>query len=137
MPEVTSTAPDLLFLLTCNAKDGNTEYSVLRADGKVLLRGVSDPQELGHEAVGNHGSRRFAVKIVHAERPIATNTTFKSSELDAEEVRVYRAEDGKRLLAVRVKEPIASHGGYALSPDGSQLAVLSVSDIQFFPIPPR
>jgi len=136
-PEVTSTAPDLLFLLTCNAKDGNTEYSVLRADGKVLLRGVSDPQELGHEAVGNHGSRRFAVKIVHAERPIATNTTFKSSELDAEEVRVYRAEDGKRLLAVRVKEPIASHGGYALSPDGSQLAVLSGSDIQFFPVPPQ
>jgi hypothetical protein len=134
-PELTSTAPDLLFLLTCNAQDGNTEYSVLRPDGKVLLRGVSNPQEVGHEATGNHLSRRFAVKIVHAERSIFSSTNFKSSELDSEEVRVYRAEDGKRLLAVRVKEPIASHGGYALSPDGSQLAVLSGADILFYPVP--
>jgi hypothetical protein len=134
-PEVTSTAPDLLFLVTCRASDGNREYSVLRPDGKVLLRGVSEPQELGHEALGNHTSQRFAVKIVHAERSIFPSTTFKSSELDAEEVRVYRADDGKRLLAVRVKEPIASHGGYSLSPDGSLLAVLSGLDIQFFPVP--
>jgi hypothetical protein len=110
---------------------------VLRPDGKVLLRGVSDPQELGHEAMGNHGSRSFAVKIVHAERSIATNTTFKSSELDSEEVRVYRAEDGKRLVAVRVKGPIASRGGYALSPDGSRLAVLAGEEIELFGVPGR
>ena len=134
-PEVTSTAPDLLFMLTCNAKDGNTEYSVLRPDGKVLLRGVSDPLAVGQETTGNHRSRTFAVKVVLAERIISPGTTFRSAELDSEEVRVYRAGDGKRLLAVRVKEPAASHGGYALSPDGSQLAVLSGSDIQFFPVP--
>lgn len=75
------------------------------------------------------------MKVVHAERPIFPGTNFRTSELDSEEVRVYRAEDGKRLLAVRVKEPAASHGGYALSPDGSELAVLSGSDIQFFPVP--
>lgn len=134
-PQVTSTAPDLLFVLTCNATEGSTVYSVLRPDGKVLLRGISESQEIGHEATGNHRSRRFAVKIVHAERSILPSTTFRSSELDSEEVRVYRADDGKRLLAVSVREPVASHGGYALSPDGSQLAVLSGSDIEFFPVP--
>ena len=134
-PEVTSSAPDLLFLLTCSVKDGNTEYRVLRGDGKILLRGASDTFELGHEAVGNHGSQTFAVRVMHAVRNIPPNTTFKSSELDTEEVRVYRAGDGKRLLAVRVREPVAVHGGYALSPDGSQLAVLSGADIKFFPVP--
>lgn len=134
-PEVTSAAPDLLFMLTCSVKDGNTEYWVLRADGKVLLRGASDSREVGQEATGNYGSRIFAMKVVHAERNISSGTTFRSSELDSEEVRVYRVEDGKRLLAVQVKDPIASHGGYALSPDGSQLAVLSGSDIDFFPVP--
>lgn len=134
-PEVTSAAPDLLFMLTCSARDGNTEYSVLRADGKVLLRGVSGSREVGQEATGNHRSRTFAMKVVRAERDISPSTTFKSSDLDSEEVRVYRVEDGKRLLAVQVKDPIASHGGYALSPDGSQLAVLSGSDIEFFPVP--
>lgn len=134
-PDVTSTAPDLLFLLTCSAPDGNTEYSVLRADGRVLLRGDSNPEELGHEVIGNHRSLTFAVKVVHAERSIFPSTIYKSSELDSEQVRVYRAEDGKRLLAVRVKNPIASHGGYALSPDGSQLAVLAGSDIEFYSVP--
>lgn len=135
MPDVTSVAPDLLFLVTCNAAEGNIDYSVLSHDGKVLLRGASDPHELGHEAMGSRRGGRFAMKVVHAERPIFPGTNFRTSELDSEEVRVYRAEDGKRLLAVRVKEPAASHGGYALSPDGSELAVLSGSDIQFFPVP--
>lgn len=134
-PELTSAAPDLLFMLSCNAKDGNTEYSVLRPDGKVLLRGVSDPFAIGHEAAGNHRSQTFAVKVVRAERALSSSSTFKGSELDSEEVRVYRARDGRRLLAVRVKDPAASHGGYALSPDGSQLAVLSGSDIELFPVP--
>jgi hypothetical protein len=134
-PEVTSTAPDLLFLLTCSAPNGRVEYSVLRNDGRVLLRGSSGPQELGHEALGSRRSKTFAVKIVHAERPMLPDTNFTGSELDSEEVRVYRAEDGKRLLAVIVKQPTASHGGYALSPDGTQLAVLSGSEIQFFPVP--
>lgn len=136
-PEVTSAAPDLLFMLTCSAKDGDSEYSVLRPDGKVLLRGMSDPLAIGQEAAGNQGSRTFAVKVVRAEHTISPSSTFRSSELNSEEVRVYQAETGKRLLAVRVKEPVASHGGYALSPDGSQLAVLSGSDIEFFPLPPN
>ena len=135
LPDVTSIAPDLLFLVTCSGAEGDIEYSVLSHEGKLLLRGASDPHELGHEAIGSRSSRRFAMKIVHAERSIFANTNFRNSELESEEVRVYRAEDGKRLLAVRVKEPPASHGGYALSPDGSQLAVLSGSEIQFFAVP--
>ena len=136
-PEVTSAAPDLLFMLTCSVKDGNSEYWVLRADGKVLLRGVAGLREVGHETMGNDRSRTFAMKVVHAQREISPSTIFKSSDLESEEVRVYRVEDGKRLLAVQVKEPIPSHGGFALSPDGSELAVLSGSDIQFFPVPAR
>jgi len=39
------------------------------------------------------------------------------------------------VFAVRVNEPTTSHGGYALSPDGLQLAVLTASQIQLFPVP--
>ena len=35
-PELSSVAPDLLFLLSCDAINGATEYRVLRADGKLL-----------------------------------------------------------------------------------------------------
>ena len=134
-PELSSLAPDLLFLLTCNVTSGATEYRMLRSDGKQLLRGESGPREVGQEAVGNNPSRRFAVKVVHAGRELSSGAEFKGTDLDSEEVRVYRAEDGKRLFAVRLDEPATSHGSYALSPDGSQLAVLSGTQIKFFAIP--
>jgi hypothetical protein len=134
-PELSSLAPDLLFLLTCNVTSGATEYRMLRADGKQLLRGESTWREVGQEAVGNNLSRRFAVKVVNAGRDLSPGAEFKGTDLDSEEVRVYRAEDGKRLFAVRLEEPATSHSSYALSPDGSQLAVLSGTQIKFFSIP--
>jgi hypothetical protein len=134
-PELSSVAPDLLFLLSCDAINGATEYRVLRADGKLLLRGESGPREVGQEAVGNNQNRTFAVKLVHAGRELSPGQEFMGTELESVEVRVYRAEDGKRLLAVRSSEPASSHSDYALSPDGSQLAILSGSQIKFFPVP--
>ncbi len=133
-PELASVPPDLLFLLSCNIVDGSKEYRVLRPDGKMLLRGKAGPHEVSHEAAGNNRQGAFAVKVVYAEREISPGADFKAADLEAQEVRVYRA-DGKRLAAVRVTEPVASHGGYALSPDGSQLAILSGSHIDLFPVP--
>ncbi len=134
-PDLSSVAPDLLFLMTCNVTDGATEYRVLRADGKLLLRGKSGSKEVGQDAIGNNQNRTFAVKVVHANRDLSPGEQFRGSELESEEVRIYRASDGKRLLAVTIDEPGTSHGGYAFSPDGSQLAVLAGSEIRLFPVP--
>ncbi|HWE87658.1 MAG TPA: hypothetical protein VG267_22135 [Terracidiphilus sp.] len=132
-PQLAGIHPDLLFVLSCNAHNGDTEYRVLRGDGKMLLKGKADPRQTGFEASGNHG--RFAIKAVHAMREITPGQDFTGEDLDNEEVRVYRAEDGKRLLSVRVKEPVTSHGSYALSADGAALAVLSGTEIQLFQVP--
>ena len=70
-----------------------------------------------------------------AIRELSPGIEFRTTDLESQEVRVYRASDGKRLLAVRVKDPVASYDSYALSPDGNQLAVLSASEIKFFPVP--
>lgn len=122
-PELSSVAPDLLFLLTCNVATGATEYRVLGADGKLLLRGEAGPREIGHELTGNHGSRIFAIKVARGLSELSSGVQFKVTDLESEEVRVYRAADGRRLLAVNVNEPVASHASYALSPDGAELAV--------------
>jgi hypothetical protein len=134
-PELSSLAPDLLFLLSCDTATGAVSYRVLRADGKLLLRGEAGPREVGHGLTGNQEKERFALKVVHAVRELSPGIEFKRTELESEEVRVYRANDGKRLLAVRVNAPVASHDSYALSSDGTQLAVLSGSEIKFFAVP--
>jgi hypothetical protein len=134
-PELFSVAPDLLFLLSCDVTTNATTYRVLGADGKLLLSGEAGRRDIGHGAAGNQGAARFAIRFVHAIRELSPGIEFRNSELESEEVRVYRAADGKRLLAIRVNDPVASHDTYALSPDGGMLAVLSGSEIRFFPVP--
>jgi len=134
-PELSSMAPDHLFLLSCSAANGTTEYRVLGANGKVLLRGESGGHDGGQEVVGNQATGMFAIRVVHAENALSRGVEFKASDLKSEEVRVYRATDGKRLFAVSMEEPSASRESYAVSPDGTQLAVLSQSEIQLVPMP--
>jgi hypothetical protein len=135
IPQLSSMAPDLLFLLTCNPADSATEYRVLRADGKMLLRGKAGPREVGQESTGVSPNRTFAMKVVYGDRDLTPGAAFKRTELDSEEFRVYSADEGKRRLVVRLHEPPTSRGGFALSPDGLQLAVLSGTQVNFISVP--
>jgi hypothetical protein len=133
LPSVSSFAPDLLFVTTCAPLSGIHEYRVLRPNGEVLMRGKSDPQDLGQEVVGT--SEKFAIKLIHARRAVVEGSVFRGADLDYTEVRVYRSGDGRRLTAVRIDAPSPGHGGFALSSDGSQLAILSGSRVSLFSVP--
>ena len=54
IPEVSSFAPDLLLVGTCELNTGVHEYRVLRSDGKVVLRGRTDPAERWAEVGAGH-----------------------------------------------------------------------------------
>ena len=133
IPEVSSFAPDLLFVGTCELNTGVHEYRVLRPDGKVVLRGRTDPQTMGQSAQGT--GRDFAVKSLHATQAMVHGSVFHGSDLDYEEVRVFQSGDGRRLTSVRLQAPPTSHGAFALSPDGAQLAVIADAKVNFFAVP--
>jgi len=134
-PLLSSMAPDLLFIVTCDGTTGGREYRVMRPDGKLILRGESSLAELGHAAIGNEDTKEFAVKIVNSNEPVLPGTVFRPADLEAEQLGVYRAADGKRSFSVRVSDPTASDGGYALAPDGNQLAVLTRDRIDVYALP--
>ncbi|WP_348263365.1 hypothetical protein P8935_02150 [Telmatobacter sp. DSM 110680] len=133
IPEMSSFAPDLLLVSTCELSTGAHEYRVLRPNGKVVLRGRPDPQEAGQSAQGNE--RNFALKSLHATQVMMRGNHFQGSDLDYEEVRIFQSNDGRRLTTVRLQSPPPSHGGYALSPDGAQLAVIADAKVNLFPVP--
>jgi hypothetical protein len=132
-PQVSSISPDLLFLVSCVNNIGEPEYRVLHADGTLMLVGRPGSRLLGIEGAGN--PRRFAVKFAFRAGEDPQGSPFSASDLGFAEIRIYRAEDGKRLGAVRVDDPPTSYGGIALSPDGSQIAVLSGSEVKVFALP--
>ena len=134
-PELTSFPPDLLFLVTCERGYPKKDYRVLRADGKLLLKGVSSSDEVGQRAIGNLDSGLFALRLTEADHSINREGRFQGSDLKSDLVSVYRAADGHRIFAARINLPASSNDSYALSPDGDQLAVLSGQQIAFYALP--
>jgi hypothetical protein len=136
-PEISSIAPDLIFLASCDKDSEEPEYSVLRPNGKLMLKSVPKPFEFGYAAEGSANREAFVVKIVRSSRPVPWGAPFSAGDFTAEELRVYRAADGKSLLRVVVGSPSSSSDGFALAPDGSQLAVLTRDQIAVYPVPRR
>jgi len=134
-PELTSFPPDLLFLVTCERGYLKKDYRVLRADGKLLLKGVSPSDEVGQRAIGNLDSGLFALRLTEADHSINREGRFQGADLKSDLVSVYRAADGHRIFAARINLPASSNDSYALSPDGDQLAVLSGQQIAFYALP--
>ncbi len=133
IPDVSSFAPDLLMVATCEVSTGAREYRVLRPNGKVVLRGRPDPQTAGESGQGN--GHFFAVKNLHATQSMLRGAHFQGSDLDYEVVRVFQSDDGRQLTSVRLQTPPPSHGAFALSPDGAQLAVIADAKVNLFSVP--
>jgi hypothetical protein len=134
-PQLSSIAPDLLFLVSCDKQNGGREYRVLRANGKLALKGDSTLNECGHAAEGSANQEAFVVKIVQSTLPVPPGAPMSAAQFSSEELRVYHAADSKRLLSVRAGPPSLSRDGYALAPDASQLAVLTRDQLTVYSVP--
>jgi hypothetical protein len=134
-PELSSFAPDFIFLVSCDKSTQGREYRVLRRDGRLALKGDSTENDCGHAAEGSANQEAFVVKIVQSSLPVPPGAPLNAADFSSEELRVYRAADGKRLLAVRAGSPSLSRDGYALAPDASQLAVLTRDELAFYSVP--
>jgi hypothetical protein len=105
------------------------------ANGNLALKGDSTLNECGHAAEGSANREAFVVKIVQSTLPVPPGVPMSASQFSSEELRVYRAADGKRLLSVRAGPPSLSRDGYALAPDASQLAVLTRDQLAIYSVP--
>lgn len=136
LPQLSSIAPDLMFLVSCDKQTRQLEYRVLRPNGKLELKGLPGKNECGHAAEGSANREDFVVKVVKASQPLlgAGELAFSEADLSSEELSVYRATDTKRLLRVHVASPSSSREGFAVSPDGSQLAVMTRDRIAIYSV---
>jgi hypothetical protein len=132
-PKLSSLAPNLLFLTSCNLHNGLLEYRVLNSSGKLTFRGFSHLDDLGHTAKGVANPATFVVETIRSSA-VDLGNPFSFSSIDSEELGVYSASDGKRLFSLSIDSPSSSLNGYALTADGSQLAVLTRDQISIYPV---
>jgi hypothetical protein len=133
-PEFTSLAPDLIFLVSCETKSLAREYRVLHSNGKLALKGGSTLNDCGHDAEASANGETFAVRTVQSTTPLIPGGAFSAANLSSEDLAVYRAADGKRLLGVRVDAPSSSRNNYTLAQDGSHLAILAREHISIYSV---
>jgi hypothetical protein len=133
-PDLESIAPDLIFMISCGKANDQFEYRVLHADGKLALKNLPNWSEFGFAAEGSADHEFFAIKSVQSTRPVPAGAPFSAADFTSEALAVYRAADGKRLMNVTVGSPSSSRDGFALAPDGSQLAVLNRDQIQVYSV---
>lgn len=134
-PEMTSMASDLIFLVSCDKQTKVRQYRVLNASGSLALKGGSNPTDCDLAAKGSPNRDAFVVKTVQTIQPVAPGDAFSAADFSSEELSVFGAADGKRLLSVRVPSPSPSRDGFALSSDSSQLAVLTRGQVSLYSIP--
>jgi hypothetical protein len=130
----TSLPGNFLFVVGCEAQGGKW-YRTLRPDGKPLLKGESPTAELEHAADGSAQGNNFAIRVATSVHSQTAESTFHSSDLESEQVRVYRTENGQRLIAVHISSPVPSVQTFALSPTGSQLTVVTKDQLAFYIVP--
>jgi len=133
-PELSSIAVDLLFLVSCDQNTEEYEYSIFGMDGRAAMKSFATANQFGFAAESSANRKEFVVKSVATIQPVSDGAQFSANDLSSEELRVYRISDRKRLLDVRVGSPSSSRDGYALSPDGSQLAVLTLENLALYPV---
>ncbi len=131
-PEISSISSDLIFMVSCDKRTEEYEYRLVRPNGKLALKGLSNWSDFGYAGAGSANHEVFVVKTVQSNRPVPSGATFSAADFTSEALAVYRAADGKRLLSVAVGSPSSSRDGFALAPDGSQLAVLTRDQIQVY-----
>jgi hypothetical protein len=134
-PDLSSIAPDLIFMVSCGKENGEFEYRVLHPSGKLAMKSMPTWSDFGFAAGGSADHEIFAVKTVQSTRPVSAGAPFSAADFSSEALGVYRAADGKRLMSVVVGSPSSSRDGFALAPDGSQLAVLNRDQIQVYSVP--
>ncbi len=127
-PEVTALFEDALFVVGCNQT--NRWYRVIRSSGKTLLLGRDSPVQIEPGAIGSEAGV-YAVRVVRTKQPLG-GMSFRTKDLNDEQVGVYRMEDGKRILLARTDSFPEASRNFALSPDGHQLALLTRSEVRFY-----
>ncbi len=134
-PEAASVPPDLLFITGCNRLGDGKWFRMLRPDGKPVLKGESQSTEKAHTASGTSGSNFFALGITELTKAMDDSSPFRSSDLKSLRVAVYRTDNGKKVTAVTIPDPLPVVQTFALSPDGRHLAILEGSQIVFYSFP--
>jgi hypothetical protein len=131
-PEMTSLAPNLLFVIGCDTGSVDRWFRVLRINGSPVLVGTSLMRDMKPIALANDTGDAFALTLRRGNAEYVEGDPFRGTDIESESVGVYRATNGQKLLAANMRSPLPTMQTVAFAPGGGQLAVLDGDKIAIF-----
>ena len=131
---------DLLLLDVCSSKSADRYVSAVDLAGRELWKGEWDARfiepNLGLSPQGVSGEgENFAISWIVANHPVDAAFSLSDGDVQGQAVQVLNAATGHLLLSVNAS-PVASAGqNFALSADGTRLAVLNKGSIELYEVP--
>jgi len=132
-PIVQTLPANLLFVSGCEGSSSKW-YRVLRSDGKTLLRGATTNGGIPEYTDASPSGHLFAIGVEHAIRDVDWHTGMQVADLESMTVAVYRASDGKRIFATKVRSHAVDRRVFALSDSGQRLAILADESVRIYKI---
>ena len=129
-PKINAPIAGYLFVVGCTPPLTNW-YRMLRMDGHTVLKGRGSSRGI-EQAVSGTEMGRFAVRVVRSKHSMSNGSPFHKDDLSGEEISVFRAKDGRRLMETVAEAVPLSEQSFALSPSGTQIAVLARGEILFY-----
>ena len=135
-PVLDNVSPDLLAATTCDTS-GKTMHTILtRKNGSPVIDQTSTRQDLPASVAGSSASARVALMLTRAAENWDQGRLFRFSMIKTQRIEVFGSEDGSLLASIPLPAAEHSSNAFALSPNGSMLALVAGHHLTLYELQP-
>ncbi|MGB8534767.1 MAG: hypothetical protein WCD57_00010 [Acidobacteriaceae bacterium] len=135
-PVLDNTSPDLLAATTCDPS-GKTMRTVLtRENGLPVIDQTSTRQDSPSSVTGSSASATVALMLTRIAGDWDQGRVFRFSMIKTQRIEVFGSEDGALLASIPLSDAEHSSNAFALSPNGSVLALVAGHHLTLYKLHP-
>jgi hypothetical protein len=131
-PVLDNASPDLLAATTCDISGKAMHTNLTHKNGSPVIDQTSTRQDLPPSVAGSSASARVALLLTRAEETWDQGRLFRFSMIKTQRIEVFGSEDGSLLASIPLPADEHSSNAFALSPNGSMLALVAGHHLTFY-----
>ncbi len=124
-----------VLLTTCSARSADRFVTAINLDGQELWTGQWSARYVWPTLALDATGQNFAISWLRISHPVDTYDPLSDTDIQGQTVQVLSTRTGHLLLAVNASPVVSAGQNFALSADGSRLAVLNNGALEVYAVP--